>query len=95
MEEDIENGKKVIVLSDKKAGENKIPIPSLLATAGLHHYLIEKKKRSGIDIILETGEAREIMHFALLVGYGALLINPYLAFDSVDYMLDKKIISSV
>ena len=91
VEEDIENGKKVIVLSDKKAGENKIPIPSLLATAGLHHYLIEKKKRSGIDIILETGEAREIMHFALLVGYGALLINPYLAFDSVDYMLAKKL----
>jgi glutamate synthase domain-containing protein 2/glutamate synthase domain-containing protein 1/glutamate synthase domain-containing protein 3 len=89
-EKDIENGKKIIILSDKKAGKNSIPIPSLLAAAGLHHYLIEKKKRSGIDIILETGEAREIMHFALLVGYGVLLINPYLAFDSIDYMLAKK-----
>ncbi|MCP1223461.1 glutamate synthase large subunit [Sebaldella sp. S0638] len=90
-EKDIDNGKKVIILSDKKAGKDNIPIPSLMATAGLHHYLIEKKKRSGIDIIIETGEAREIMHFALLVGYGALLINPYLAFDSIDYMLAKKL----
>ena len=90
-EKDIDSGKKVIILSDKEAGKNSIPIPSLIATAGLHHYLIEKKKRSGIDIILETGEAREIMHFALLMGYGALLINPYLAFDSIDYMLAKNL----
>mgnify|MGYP003616383157 CR=1 FL=1 len=90
-EENISNGINTIILSDRKAGEGRIPVPSLLAVSGLHHYLIKNKKRSGIDIIVETGEAREVMHFALLIGYGALLINPYLAFDSIDYMKEKKV----
>lgn len=91
VENDIDKGKSIIILSDKNADKNNIPIPSLLAVSGIHHYLMGKKKRSNVDIIIETGEAREVMHFALLIGYGALLINPYLAFDSIDYMLDKKL----
>ena len=90
-ENKVDSGSKIIILSDKKTDDKNIAIPSLLAVAGLHHYLIKKGKRNEIDIILETGEAREVMHFALLIGYGALAINPYLALDSIDYMVEKKL----
>lgn len=83
----IDEGYNIIVLSDRKVDDFNAPIPSLLATSGLHHYLIKNRKRNGVDIILETGEAREVMHFALLIGYGALAINPYLALESIDYMV--------
>ncbi|MFZ1841352.1 MAG: glutamate synthase-related protein, partial [Leptotrichiaceae bacterium] len=90
-ENKVDSGSKIIILSDKKTDDKNIAIPSLLAVAGLHHYLIKKGKRNEIDIILETGEAREVMHFALLIGYGALAINPYLALDSIDYMVEKNL----
>ncbi|MBN1418125.1 MAG: glutamate synthase large subunit, partial [Planctomycetes bacterium] len=76
-------GTSLIVLSDKGADARRAPIPSLLATAGLHHHLIRERKRTLAGIIVETGEAREVMHFALLVGYGATAVNPYLAFETV------------
>lgn len=88
-ERNIDNGTKVIILSDKATDTENVAIPSLLAVAGLHHYLIRKQKRSEVDIVLETGEAREIMHFALLLGYGAAAINPYLALDSITYMVNN------
>ena len=91
VEKQVDLGCKVIILSDKKADSNHIAIPSLLAVSGLHHHLIKSGKRNEIDIILETGEAREVMHFALLIGYGALAINPYLALDSIDYMVEKNL----
>lgn len=87
-EETIDDGYNIIVLSDRKVDDFNAPIPSLLAAAGLHHYLIKNRKRNGIDIIVETGEAREVMHFSLLIGYGVLAINPYLAFETIDYMMD-------
>ena len=90
-EKAVDNGIKVIILSDRNAEIGKIPIPSLLAVGGLHHYLIRRTKRSEVDIILETGEAREVMHFALLIGYGALAVNPYLALDSIRYMTEKNL----
>ena len=90
-EENISKGINTIILSDRKTKENRIPIPTLIAVSGLHHHLIRNKKRSGIDIIAESGDAREVMHFALLIGYGALLINPYLVFDSIEYMLEKRV----
>ena len=82
----IDNGCNVLILSDREVGADKAPIPSLLATSGLHNRLIKDRKRSGVDIVVETGEAREIMHFALLIGYGALAVNPYLAYDAISYM---------
>ena len=90
-EDAIDSGVKSIILSDRNADTENVAIPALLAVAGLHHYLIRNKKRNEIDILVETGEAREIMHFALLIGYGATAINPYLALDSIEYMVKNKL----
>ncbi|OCL27366.1 glutamate synthase subunit alpha [Orenia metallireducens] len=89
--ESIEAGNNILVLSDRKVDDFNAPIPALLATSALHNYLIKEGKRNGIDIIVETGEAREVMHFALLIGYGALAVNPYLALESISYMNDKEL----
>ncbi len=80
----IEEGYNVIILSDKNINKHQVPIPALLATSTLHHYLIKNKLRTDVNIIIETGEAREVMHFALLIGYGATAINPYLAFETIE-----------
>ncbi len=90
-EKAIDNGVSILVLSDRGISKDKVAIPSLLGTAGLHHHLINKRKRNGVDLIVETGEAREVMHFALLIGFGALAVNPYLAFDSIGYMCEKEL----
>ncbi|MDX9703536.1 MAG: glutamate synthase large subunit [Candidatus Auribacterota bacterium] len=82
-EEKLDEGCSLLILSDKGADANYAPIPSLLATSALHHHLIDVGKRTRTGLIIETGEAREVMHFALLVGYGACAINPYLAFESL------------
>ena len=79
----IDSGFSIIVLSDKKAGDKFAAIPSLLVCSGLHHHLIKTSRRTKASIILETGEAREVMHFALLIGYGADAINPYLAYATI------------
>ncbi|MDR1943710.1 MAG: glutamate synthase large subunit [Synergistaceae bacterium] len=76
----VESGYNLIILSDRGADENKIPIPALLATGGLHHHLIRNRTRTKISIILESGEPREVHHIAALVGYGADAINPYLSY---------------
>ncbi len=73
-----------LILSDRAIDEGHAPIPSLLAVSTLHHYLISVKKRMQIGFIVETAEAREVMHFALLLGYGASVINPYMAFAVLD-----------
>jgi hypothetical protein len=87
----VEEGCNILVLSDREISGKDAPIPSLLATAGLHHHLIKARKRNGVDLIVETGEAREVMHFALLIGYGALAINPYLALEAINYMAENEI----
>jgi glutamate synthase (ferredoxin) len=78
---------KVIVLSDRGVNQDYAPIPALLAVAGLHHYLIREGLRTRVSLVLETGEAREVHHFALLIGYGCSAINPYVAFETVDDMM--------
>ena len=80
-EEAIKKGFSFIVLSDRKISSNRIALSSLLACSTVHHHLIKKEKRTQIGIILESGEAREVHHHCLLIGYGADAINPYLAFD--------------
>ncbi len=82
-EEEIDRGCNLLILSDRKISSAEAPVPSLLAVAGLHHYLIRKGKRNLAGLIIETGEAREVIHFALLVGFGADAICPYLAFLTV------------
>jgi glutamate synthase (NADPH) large chain len=73
----------IIILSDRLVGPDRIPIPSLLACAAVHHHLIRKGLRTSVGLVVESGEPREIHHFACLAGYGAEAINPYLAFDTM------------
>ncbi|MDP1907723.1 MAG: glutamate synthase-related protein, partial [Hyphomicrobium sp.] len=70
-------------LSDRRLGPDRVPIPALLATAAVHHHLIRKGLRTAVGLVCETGEAREVHHFACLAGYGAEAINPYLAFETL------------
>ncbi|MDD3789816.1 MAG: glutamate synthase large subunit, partial [Petrimonas sp.] len=80
VEKAIDEGKNYIVLSDRGVDASHAPIPSLLATSAVHLYQVEKRKRMQIDIVVESAEPREVMHFALLFGFGANAVNPYLAF---------------
>ena len=79
----IDDGYSIIVLSDRDLGQDRIPLSSLLACGAVHHHLVACMKRTQIGIVLETGEAREVHHHCLLIGYGADAINPYLAFESL------------
>ena len=82
----VDSGYQVIILSDRNMTKDKAPIPALLATSAVHHYLIRKSKRGKIGLIIESGDVREVHHFACLIGYGAGAINPYLIFDSISDM---------
>ncbi len=81
------NNHSILILSDRGANEHMTPVPSLLATAAVHHHLMRNGTRMRCGIIVETGEAREVHHFCLLLGYGAGAINPYLAFDTLEDMV--------
>ena len=83
----IEGGVRLIVLSDRNSDEVFAPIPSLLMTSAVHHHLIRTKQRTKVGLIVESGDAREVHHMALLVGFGAGAINPYLAFESIEDMI--------
>ncbi|BET65852.1 glutamate synthase large subunit [Opitutales bacterium ASA1] len=85
----------ILVLSDRGVNKDFAPVPALLAVAGLHHYLIREGLRTRISLVLETGEAREVHHFSLLIGYGCSAINPYLAFETIDDMIREEIITGV
>ncbi len=79
----VREGYNIIILSDRAIGRERIAIPALLATAGIHHHLIREGLRTSVGIVVETGEARQVHDFCLLAGYGAEAINPYLAFDTL------------
>ncbi len=83
-DEAIAGGAKILILSDRGVDAEHAPIPSLLAVAGLHNHLVREKTRTQVGLVVETGDAREVHHFALLIGYGAGAVNPYLALDSLD-----------
>src|SRR5205809_3061511 len=85
----VREGINIIILSDRMAGSDRIPIPSLLACAAVHHHLIRTGLRTSVGIVVESGEPREVHHFACLAGYGAEAINPYLAFESIIAMKDR------
>ncbi len=86
-EESVDNGVNYIILSDRDVDENHAAIPSLLAVSAVHHYLIEVGKRVQTALIVESGEIREVMHAALLLGYGASAINPYMTFAVIDHLI--------
>ncbi|MDE2125620.1 MAG: glutamate synthase large subunit [Armatimonadetes bacterium] len=77
------DGAAFIIVSDRGVDQSHIPIPGLLTLAAVHHHLVRKGNRTQVGLIVESGEAREVMHFALLIGYGASAVNPYLAFDTL------------
>ncbi|GAA4226409.1 glutamate synthase (NADPH/NADH) large chain [Streptosporangium album] len=85
----IEGGARIIVLSDRGSSGVLAPIPSLMLTGAVHHHLIAEKTRTRAGLVIETGEAREAHHMALLVGYGAGAVNPYLAIETVEDMVDS------
>jgi len=85
----VREGVNIIILSDRAAGSDRIPIPSLLACAAVHHHLIRTGLRTSVGLVIESGEPREVHHFACLAGYGAEAINPYLAFESIIAMKDR------
>ena len=85
--EAVENGARMLVLSDRNADTVDAPIPSLLLTAAVHHHLVRTKQRTMTGLVVEAGDAREVHHMALLIGYGAGAINPYLAFESIEDLI--------
>ncbi len=89
-EQSVTDGVNYIILSDKNVDETHAPIPSLLAVSAVHHHLISVQKRVQTALIVETGEMREVMHAALLLGYGASAINPYMSFAILQDMVDKQ-----
>ncbi len=85
-------GANILVLSDRGVDENHVPMPSLLAVSAVHQHLVKTKKRTSLAIILESGEPRDVHHFATLLGYGASAVNPYLALDTIHELIESGIL---
>ena len=86
------DGANIIILSDRGVDENHVAIPSLLAVSAMHQYLIKTKRRTSVALILESGEPREVHHFATLLGYGACAVNPYLALQGIKKLIDENML---
>ncbi len=91
----VEEGVNIILLSDRAIDQENAAIPALLAVAGLHHHLVRKGSRTKVGLVLESGEPREVHHFALLIGYGIGAVNPYLALESLDDMIREGLLTGV
>ena len=91
-EKAVDDGYTLLILSDRGVSKDQAPMPSLLAVGGVHQHLVRAQKRTDCGIIVETGEAREVMHACLLTGYGAGAINPYLAFDIIEDLVKREVI---
>jgi glutamate synthase (ferredoxin) len=91
----IEAGINLIILSDRSVDAQNAPIPALLAVAGVHHHLIRTGARTRVGLVLESGEPREVHHFAMLIGYGCGAINPYLAFETIESMIAQGLLPNV
>jgi glutamate synthase (NADPH/NADH) large chain len=91
----IADGKRFIVLSDRDSDADLAPIPSLLLTSAVHHHLVRQKERTMAGLIVEAGDVREVHHVALLIGYGAAAVNPYLAMESVEDLVRRGIITDI
>ena len=91
----IKNGKHLLILSDRDSDADEAPIPSLLMLSAVHHHLIRTKKRMEIGLIVEAGDVREVHHVALLIGYGAAAVNPYLAMETVEDMVRQKRLTGI
>ena len=88
----IRDGARIIVLSDRESDEQMAPIPSLLSVSAVHHHLVRERTRTQVGLVVEAGDAREVHHMAALCGFGAAAINPYMAFESIEDMVDRGIL---
>ena len=91
----IEDGARIIVLSDRDGDADNAPIPSLLLTSAVHHHLIREKTRTKVGLVVESGEVREVHHVALLIGFGAAAVNPYLAMESAEDLVRQGVITGI
>ena len=91
----IEEGARIIVLSDRDGDAENAPIPSLLLTSAVHHHLIREKTRTKVGLVVESGEVREVHHVALLIGFGAAAVNPYLAMESAEDLVRQGVITGI
>jgi glutamate synthase (NADPH/NADH) large chain len=91
----IKDGAHIIVLSDRDGDSEDAPIPSLLLTSAVHHHLIREKTRTQVGLVVETGEVREVHHIALLIGFGAAAVNPYLAMESAEDLVRQGVIKGI
>jgi glutamate synthase (ferredoxin) len=91
----IESGVNLIIISDRGIDKNNVAIPALLAVSGLHHHLIEKGTRTRTGLVLESGEPREVHHFAVLIGYGVGAVNPYLAFETIEELIKDGLLPDI
>ncbi|MEV0948838.1 glutamate synthase large subunit [Rhodococcus sp. NPDC049939] len=91
----IADGYRTLVISDRDSDHTRAPIPSLLAVAAVHHHLVRTKERTKVALVVESGDAREVHHIALLIGYGAAAVNPYLAMESIDDLVSEGELSGV
>ena len=89
----VKEGGNIIVLSDRQFGKDRIALPALLAIASVHHHLLRKGLRTAVGLVVESAEPREIHHFAVLAGYGAEAMNPYMAFDTILDLQQKNMLS--
>ena len=85
----IRDGYRILILSDRGVDKEYAPIPSLLALTAVHNHLVRERKRTQVALLIESGEPREVMHFALLIGYGASAVNPYLAIETLEEMAQR------
>ncbi len=91
----IKHGARIVVLSDRDGDSEEAPIPALLLTAAVHHHLIREKTRTRVSLIIESGEVREVHHVALLIGFGASAVNPYLAMESAEDLVRQGVIAGI
>ena len=91
----INEGARIIVLSDRDGDAENAPIPSLLLTSAVHHHLIREKTRTKVGLVVESGEVREVHHVALLIGFGAAAVNPYLAMESAEDLVRQGVITGI
>ena len=91
----IEQGAEFIILSDRDSNKDLVPIPSLLMLSAVHHHLIRRENRMKVGLVVEAGDVREVHHVATLIGYGASAVNPYLAMETVEYLVRAGFIASV
>ena len=83
------------MLSDRDSDTDRAPIPSLLLTSAVHHHLVRQKERTKVGLIVEAGDVREVHHVALLIGYGAAAVNPYLAMETVEDLVRRGVVTDI